>query len=62
MRQRNDTPNELFAPGDPPLVIPAGATVDHPILLVGLTQLEDDEPKPKKGKPQSAPSDGEQTE
>lgn len=66
MRQRNDTAFELFAPGDPPLVIAPGEIVDHEVHLVGLTQLEDEETtttKPKKAaKAEAAPSGEEPTE
>ena len=65
MRQRNDTAFELYAPGDPPLVIASGEVVEHDVHLVGLTQLADDESttKPKKAaKAEAAPSGEEPTE
>lgn len=45
MRQRNDTGHPLTAHTDPPQVIEPGQTIEYPVLVVGLTVL-DDEPTP----------------
>jgi hypothetical protein len=56
MRQRNDTAYELYAPGDPGLVIAPGEVVEHQFPIVGLTPIED-EPAPKsETKKKQAPS------
>lgn len=59
MRQRNDTAYELYAPGDPGMVIAPGEEVDSDIPIAGLTPV-DEQPapksEPKKRSDQAAPS------
>ncbi len=66
MRQRNDTPDELFVQvADPPFVIGVGETIDYPSPIIGMTPVPDEpaeDPKPVKKAAKAAASGEEPTE
>ena len=43
MRQRNDTPDQLFVQAaDPPFVVEVGETIDYESPIIGMTLLPDE--------------------